>query len=173
MARIQSVDDKAFFTFVGDENAHHSEWLESISPTDRHRRDALDFCKLSGCEQLVRWPTHSAGNRLDLVMTDVPDIVDVFVGTPLVTSDHTGNICDDRWYVISTGHIYDDGCLWHSRCIRWYSTYNIWSTSNNLYRSKISEVLSFWSIIQTRTIFVVQSGALLGATFWSQLIQKS
>ena len=28
------------------------------------------------------------GNRLDLVMTDVPDIVDVFVGTPLVTSDH-------------------------------------------------------------------------------------
>ena len=29
-----------------------------------------------------------AGNRLDLVMTDVPDIVDLFVGTPLGTSDH-------------------------------------------------------------------------------------
>ena len=28
------------------------------------------------------------GNRLDLVMTDVPDIVDVVVGTPLGTSDH-------------------------------------------------------------------------------------
>ena len=25
MARIQSVDDKAVFVFVGDANAHHSE----------------------------------------------------------------------------------------------------------------------------------------------------
>ena len=33
-------------------------------------------------------PTHIACNRHDLVMTDVPDIVDVVVGTPLVTSDH-------------------------------------------------------------------------------------
>ena len=33
--------------------------------------------------------SHSyAGNRLDLVMTDVPDIVYVVVGTPLCTSDH-------------------------------------------------------------------------------------
>ena len=31
------------FVFVGDANAHHSEWLESVSPTDRHGRDALDF----------------------------------------------------------------------------------------------------------------------------------
>ena len=69
-------------------NAHHSERMESISPTDRHGRDALDFCNLSGCEQLVYCPTHIAGNRLDFVMTDVPDIVDVFVGTPLGTSDN-------------------------------------------------------------------------------------
>ena len=60
-----------------------SLWLESVSPTDRHGRDALDFCNLSSCMQLVRCPTHIAGIRLDLVMTDVPDIVDVFVGTPL------------------------------------------------------------------------------------------
>ena len=32
-------------------------------------------------------PTHIAGNRLDLVMTDIPDIVNVAVGTPLGTSD--------------------------------------------------------------------------------------
>ena len=88
MARILSVDDKAVFVFVGDANAHHSECLESVSPTDRQGRDAVDFCNLSGCEQLVRCPTHIAGNRLDLVMTDAPDIVDVFVGTPLGTSDH-------------------------------------------------------------------------------------
>ena len=41
---------------------------------------ALDFCNLSGCEQLVRGSTHIAGNRLDLVMTDVPDIVNMVVG---------------------------------------------------------------------------------------------
>ena len=87
-ARVQSVDDEAVFVFVGDANAPHSEWLETVSPTDRHGLDALDFCNLSGCEQLVRCPTHIAGNRLDLLMTDVPDIVDVFVGTPLGTSDH-------------------------------------------------------------------------------------
>ena len=37
--------------------------------------------------QLVRCPTDISGNRLDLVMTDVPDVVDVFVGTTLGTSD--------------------------------------------------------------------------------------
>ena len=80
MTRVQSADDKAIFVF-GEADAHHSEWLESVSPTDRHGRDALDFCNLSGCEQLVRCPTHIASNRLDLEMSDVPDIVDVVVGT--------------------------------------------------------------------------------------------
>ena len=37
---------------------------------------------------LVSCPTQSAGNRLDLVMTDIPDIVDEVVSTPLGTSDH-------------------------------------------------------------------------------------
>ena len=88
MNRVQSVDDKAVFVFVSDANAHPSEWLQSVSPTVRHGRDAFDFCNLSGCEQLVRCPTHIAGNRFDLVMTDVTDIVDVFVCTPMGTSDH-------------------------------------------------------------------------------------
>ena len=72
MARVLSVDDKAVFVFVGDANAHHSEWLESVSPTDRQGSDALEFCNLSDCEQLVRCPTHIAGNRLDLVMDGCP-----------------------------------------------------------------------------------------------------
>ena len=88
MAMVQSVDDKAVFVFVGDVNAHRSEWLKSVSTTDRNGYDALDFCYLSGCEQLVRCPSHIAGNRLDLVMTDVPGIVDVVVYTALSTSDH-------------------------------------------------------------------------------------
>ena len=35
MAWAQSVDDKAVFVFVSDANAHHSDWLESVSPTDQ------------------------------------------------------------------------------------------------------------------------------------------
>ena len=54
MAWVKSVDDKAVFVFVSDANAHHSQWFEPVSPTDRHGRDALDFYNLSGCEQLVR-----------------------------------------------------------------------------------------------------------------------
>ena len=75
------VNDKAVFVFVGDANAHHSEWLESVSPNDRLGRGALEFCNLSDCEQLMRCLTHIAGNRLDLVMTDAHDVVDVFLGT--------------------------------------------------------------------------------------------
>ena len=70
MARVQSVDDTVVFVFVDNANAHHSECLESLSPTDRYGRDTLDFWNLSGCEQLFRCPTHIAGNRLNLVMMD-------------------------------------------------------------------------------------------------------
>ena len=56
-ARVPSVDEKAVFVFVDDVNAHHYEWLESVFPTDRHGRDDLDFCNLSGCELLVRCPS--------------------------------------------------------------------------------------------------------------------
>ena len=34
MAWVQSVDDMVVFVSVGDANAHHSEWLESVSSTD-------------------------------------------------------------------------------------------------------------------------------------------
>ena len=43
LTTVQSVDDKA--VFVGDANAHHSEWLGLVSSSDRHGRDALDFFK--------------------------------------------------------------------------------------------------------------------------------
>ena len=88
IAKIQEVDHRAAFVFVGDVNAHHAEWLLSRSPTNSSGRAALDFCSLSGCRQLVAAPTHESGNCLDLVMTDVADVVDVSVGTPIGTSDH-------------------------------------------------------------------------------------
>ena len=90
MAEIQSLDTKASFVFVGDLNAHHTEWLNSISPTNRHGRAALDFSNLSGCEQLVREPTHNSGNCLDLLLTDAPAVVSVRVVPPLGCSDHAG-----------------------------------------------------------------------------------
>lgn len=89
MASIQSEDRKAVFVFVGDFNAHHREWLESVSPTDAHGRAAYDFASVSGCSQLVSGPTHHAGNCLDLVLTDVPDIVKAEVKAPIGTSDHS------------------------------------------------------------------------------------
>ena len=63
MARVQSVDDKAVFVFVGDANAHHSEWLEFVSPTHRHGRDALDFAI---CRVVSSWFAVS----LTLLVTD-------------------------------------------------------------------------------------------------------
>ena len=45
MGQVQSIYSKAVFVFVGDANAHH---LESVSATNGHGRDALDFCNLAG-----------------------------------------------------------------------------------------------------------------------------
>ena len=41
----------------------------------RHGVVALDFATVSGCDQLVIGPTHERGGSLDLLMTDVPDLV--------------------------------------------------------------------------------------------------
>ena len=82
MAAVQETDPKACFVFVGDYNAHHTEWLNSVTATDNHGIAALDFSNLSGCEQLISEPTHQSGNRLDLVSTDVSGIVAFGVGSP-------------------------------------------------------------------------------------------
>ena len=58
-------------------------WLESVFRIDRHGRDALYIYNLSGCEQFVCCPTHIAGNRPVLVKINVPDRINMFVGTPL------------------------------------------------------------------------------------------
>ena len=81
MAAVQPAD-------VGDLNGHHQEWLGS-STTNRHGVAALDFATVSGCDQLVIGPTHARGGTLDLLMTDVPDLVRVAVVAPLCSSDHS------------------------------------------------------------------------------------
>ena len=94
MATVQSKDAKACFVFDGDFNAHHVEWLGSVSPTDCHGIAAHDFANSSGCQQLVDGPTHTCGNRLDLVLTDVPGAVGVEVRAPIGTLDHSA-LCVD------------------------------------------------------------------------------
>ena len=88
MASIQSTDRKAAFVFVGDFNAHHANWLNS-KRTDDHGIAAFDFANVSGCTQLVKGPTHNLGGCLDLVLTDVPDLVSVTVNAPIGSSDHS------------------------------------------------------------------------------------
>ena len=46
-----------------------TEWLDSDSHSDRHRRAARGFCTLSGREQLVHGVTNVAGTRQMLVVS--------------------------------------------------------------------------------------------------------
>ena len=56
--------------------------------TNRHGVAAFDFATVSGCDQLVIGPTNARGGTLDLLMTDVPDLVRVAVVAPIGNSDH-------------------------------------------------------------------------------------
>ena len=76
MAAVLAEDVGASFLFVGDLNGHHQEWLGSTT-TNRHSIAAFDFATVSGCNQLV-----------DLLMTDVPDLVWIAVVAPIGNSDH-------------------------------------------------------------------------------------
>ena len=59
--------------FVCDLN-DQQEWFGSTT-TNRHGVAAIDFATVSGGDQLVVGSTHARGGTLDLLMTDVPDLV--------------------------------------------------------------------------------------------------
>ena len=63
----------ACLVFFMDDLNHH-EWLYSTTTT-RHGVAGLDFATVSGCDQLVTDSTHARGGTLDLLMTDLPDLV--------------------------------------------------------------------------------------------------
>ena len=68
---------------MGDLNGHHHEWLDSTTK-NRHGVAAFDFATVSGGDQLVVGPIHARGGTLDLLVTDIPDLVRVgVVDTPL------------------------------------------------------------------------------------------
>ena len=56
--------------------------------TKRHIVAAFDFAIVSGCDQLVVGQTHARGVTLDLLTTDIPDLVRVAVVAPIGGSDH-------------------------------------------------------------------------------------
>ena len=88
MAAVQAGDVRASLLFVGDLNGHHQEWLGSTM-TNSHGVAALDYGTVSGCDQLVVGPTHARGGILDLLLTDVPDHIQVAVVAPIGNSDHS------------------------------------------------------------------------------------
>ena len=76
MAAAQAEEVRASFLFVADLKGHHQEWLGSRT-RNSHGVAAFDFATVSSCDQLVVGPTHTRGGTLDLLMTDVPDLVRV------------------------------------------------------------------------------------------------
>ena len=88
MAAVQAEDVRASFLFVGDLNGHHQEWLGSRT-TNRHGVAALNFATASGCDQFFAGPTHARGISLDLLMTDIPDLILVAVVAQIGNSDHS------------------------------------------------------------------------------------
>ena len=57
--------------------------------TNRHGVAAFDFATVSGCYPLVVGRTHARRGTLDLLMTDVPNLVRVAVAAPIGNSDHS------------------------------------------------------------------------------------
>ena len=136
-AALQAEDVRASFLFVGDLYGHHQEWLGSAT-TNRHGLAAFDFATVSGCDQLVVGPTHARYGTLDLLMTDVPDLVRVAVVSPIGNSDHSS-----LWAVILMGQAFPNLCVGRKVLIKhqvnWNTIYgaildvpwcNIWPADN-------------------------------------------
>ena len=137
MAAMQAEDVRASFLFVGDLNGHHQEWLGSTT-LNRHGVAAFNFTTVSGRDQLVVGPTHAHGGTLDLLMTDVPDLVWVAVVAPIGNSDHSSLSA-----VISIAQAVPNLCVsrkvflkhqvnWNTVCgaLRDLPCHNIWLSDN-------------------------------------------
>ena len=85
---MQAVDVRASFVCVGYLNGHHQEWLGSMT-TNSHGVAAFDLATVSGYDKLVVGPTHACGGTIDLLMTDVPDLVRITVIALIGNSDHS------------------------------------------------------------------------------------
>ena len=74
---------------TGDFNCHHKEWLASRSPTDAEGKAAYDMCCAHDLTQIVSGPTHQLGNRLELIITDAPNMFSPdYIDHSIGSSDH-------------------------------------------------------------------------------------
>ena len=87
MAAVQTEDIHASFLFAGDLN-DNQEWIGTTT-TNCYGVADFDFITDSSCDQLVIGPNHASGGTLDLLMTDVPDLVWVAVVALIGNSDHS------------------------------------------------------------------------------------
>ena len=123
MSAVQAEDVRASFLFVGDLNGYHQEWLGSTT-TNSHCVVAFDFATVSGCDKLVVGQTHARGGILDLLMTDVPDLIRVAVVAPIGNSDHSSlsavistaqavpNLCVSRKVFLKHQVNWNTVCAW-------------------------------------------------------------
>ena len=82
---VQQSDSRATFVLTGGFNPHNKVW--GSPSTSSSGQAALDFVSSPGCTQLVAEPTHKSGGVLDLVFTDVRDIVNVTLCDKFGNSD--------------------------------------------------------------------------------------
>ena len=106
MVAIQENDGRASFVFIGDFDAHHREWLNSISQTDCHGCKSNNFSSGLGCDKIIHDPTLRSGKCLDLISRDTPGVVTGNVGSsfwnlwPLICISYNHNWTSCAWYFI-------------------------------------------------------------------------
>ena len=79
MAAVKVEDVCVCFLFVGYLNGYHQL---GYTTTNRHGVAAFDFAAVSGWDQLVVDTTGKRGGTFVLLMTDVPDLVQIAVLAP-------------------------------------------------------------------------------------------
>ena len=78
---------------IGDLNLHHAYWLQSPRTTPEASR-MFNFCRDNGFTQYVNTPTHAAGNRLDLVISDLASGIRAHVEPIFHAGDHHPILCN-------------------------------------------------------------------------------
>ena len=99
---------------MGDMNVHHSAWLGSSS-TSRVGQSLKQLADDFSLSQLVREPTHRAGNRLDLVLTDMRKLCSVSV-LPRFTDHHPVRLRLEIAFDVSPPPVRK---VWDYNCASW------------------------------------------------------
>ena len=134
--------------------------------TNSHGVAALDFATVSGCDQLEIGQTHARGRTiggtLDLLMTDVPDLVRVAVVAPLGSTDHSSisiaismaqaipNLCVSRRVLLKHRVNWSEVCD-AIGVLPWRS---IWSADNPVERLNVHLSLLVERFVPTKVIRV-------------------